>query len=243
MKHGFSLIELSIVLVILGLLTGGVLTGQNLIRAAELRSVSTQHQGYQTAAYSFRDRYFSLPGDLSNATDFWGASTVANGDADGQLEAATTDGGAGEMYGFWEQLALAGMIEGTYSGASGDGGAGLQDSVVGVNVPAGKIGTSGWSVMYLGTISSSSSFFDGSYANAFIFGTKVTASVTSAAAIRPEEAWNLDIKVDDGSPELGKVRAVKTLSAADATACSNTATSQYSLTNEDIECALVFSGL
>jgi prepilin-type N-terminal cleavage/methylation domain-containing protein len=50
MKQGFSLIELSIVLVILGLLTGGILTGQNLIRAAELRSITTQHQGYQTAA-------------------------------------------------------------------------------------------------------------------------------------------------------------------------------------------------
>lgn len=46
MRHGFSLVELSIVLVILGLLVGGVLTGQSLIRAAELRSVSTEFQKY-----------------------------------------------------------------------------------------------------------------------------------------------------------------------------------------------------
>jgi prepilin-type N-terminal cleavage/methylation domain-containing protein len=242
MKQGFSLIELSIVLVILGLLTGGILTGQNLIRAAELRSITTQHQGYQTAAYSFRDKYFSLPGDLKNASDFW--SDAVNGDGDGQLEAATTDGGDGEIYGFWEQLALAGMIEGTYSGASGSGGAGLQDSVVNVNVPAGKIGTSGWSVLYLGSVASShSDYFEGNYGNAFFFGNKVADGMTEAAAIKPDEAWNLDIKIDDGRPDLGKVRGVENLSAADATACSNTTTAEYSLTNTAIECAVVFGGL
>ncbi|MBY6117485.1 prepilin-type N-terminal cleavage/methylation domain-containing protein [Mameliella alba] len=72
-RSGFSLVELSIVLVILGLLIGGVLTGQNLIRAAELRSVMTEFKTYQTAVMTFRDKYFALPRDMTNATDFfWG---------------------------------------------------------------------------------------------------------------------------------------------------------------------------
>ena len=48
MKQGFSLVELSIVLVILGLLTGGILAGQNLIRAAELRAVTTQINNFSS---------------------------------------------------------------------------------------------------------------------------------------------------------------------------------------------------
>ncbi|MBX9726410.1 MAG: prepilin-type N-terminal cleavage/methylation domain-containing protein, partial [Rickettsiales bacterium] len=73
-KHvtAFSLVELSIVLVILGLLVGGVLSGQSLIRAAELRAVSTEYSRYVTSAQTFRDKYFALPGDMNNATRFWG---------------------------------------------------------------------------------------------------------------------------------------------------------------------------
>lgn len=79
MRHGFSLVELSIVLVILGLLTGGILAGQSLIRAAELRSVASEHQRYVTATKSFQDKYFSVPGDMKNATSFWGAADGGDG--------------------------------------------------------------------------------------------------------------------------------------------------------------------
>lgn len=80
--RGFSLVELSIVLVILGLLTGGILSGQSLIRAAELRSVVTDIQQIQTSIYSFRDRYMALPGDMKDATDFWGIAGGSNGNND-----------------------------------------------------------------------------------------------------------------------------------------------------------------
>jgi prepilin-type N-terminal cleavage/methylation domain-containing protein len=71
-QSAFSLVELSIVLVILGLLVGGVLMGQSLIRAAELRRVVTDYNKYTTAVQSFRDKYFALPGDMTNAQNFWG---------------------------------------------------------------------------------------------------------------------------------------------------------------------------
>jgi prepilin-type N-terminal cleavage/methylation domain-containing protein len=70
-KSAFSLVELSIVLVILGLLVGGVLAGQSLIRAAQLRAVTAQVGQYAAASKTFRDKYFALPGDLPNATSFW----------------------------------------------------------------------------------------------------------------------------------------------------------------------------
>lgn len=70
--RGFSLIELSIMLVILGLLVGAVTAGQSLIRASELRSVTTDIERYRAGIATFRDKYFGLPGDLLNATSFWG---------------------------------------------------------------------------------------------------------------------------------------------------------------------------
>jgi hypothetical protein len=70
--EGFSLVALSVVWVNLGLLTGGILTAQSLIRAAELRSITTDYNRFITASQTFRDKYFALPGDMRNATRFWG---------------------------------------------------------------------------------------------------------------------------------------------------------------------------
>jgi len=68
-RSAFTLVELSIVLVILGLLVGGTLTGQSLIHAAELRSVVKDYEKYKTAMHVFEDKYFALPGDMTNATE------------------------------------------------------------------------------------------------------------------------------------------------------------------------------
>lgn len=135
-QSGFSLVELSIVLVILGLLTGGILGGQSLIRAAELRSVATDVSKYRSASYAFRDKYFGLPGDFTRATSFWGNATTGtsggectapesdagtgtqtcNGDGNGLIGNASTVGQRNsESFRFWQHLANAGLIEGQYA--------------------------------------------------------------------------------------------------------------------------------
>lgn len=118
--RGFSLVELSIVLVILGLLTGGILTGQSLIRASELRSITTEYNRYIAAAQTFRDKYFALPGDMANATAFWGAAhatpatckttasssaLTCNGNADGFIQGVVAT--SNESFRFWQHLANA----------------------------------------------------------------------------------------------------------------------------------------
>jgi prepilin-type N-terminal cleavage/methylation domain-containing protein len=88
-SRAFSLVELSIVLVILGLLVGGVLSGQSLIHAAELRAVTTEYQKYMTAVRSFKDKYFASPGDMNNATSLWGVAAGTGNDNACKIFAST----------------------------------------------------------------------------------------------------------------------------------------------------------
>jgi len=118
--HAFTLVELSIVLVILGLLVGGVLAGQSLIHSAELRKTLTTIDNLKTAKHAFRDKYFALPGDMTNATQFWpDCVSVAplnecNGDGNGRI--GVTLGGSYEFARVYQQFSAAGLVEGSYDG-------------------------------------------------------------------------------------------------------------------------------
>ena len=245
--HGFSLVELSIVLVILGLLVGGVLSGQSLIRAAQLRTVSTQYNEWRSAMNTFRDKYFALPGDMTNATSFW--STTVNGDGDGYLPSCK--GGANPMpesFHFWEQLALAGLIEGSYPGTSVVSGNicnGL--SVPGTNVPASKINPgAGWTIVALNQQSNGEVDYTdlpSAQYNWFIYGLASSGNgFTSGLFLKPEDVWNIDTKMDDGLPGTGIVRAGNS-SASGAAGCQSTAlsaTSVYNLSVTTLSCDIVF---
>jgi len=74
-KNGFTLIELSIVLVIIGLIVGGVLAGRELIQQAKMRKVVSEINGLTTAINVFRTKYNCIPGDCPTATTFWGAAS------------------------------------------------------------------------------------------------------------------------------------------------------------------------
>lgn len=261
-KYGFSLVELSIVLVILGLLVGGVLSGQSLIRAAELRAATSEYSRYYSATQSFRDKYFAIPGDMNNATRFWGnlggtgcvnnaaTAAVATGTCDGNGDGnvgipAAAASQTGEEFQFWRQLALAGLIEGSYSGVAGS--AGDEDSLLGTNVPKSKMSNGGWSAWGNQTSFGDAQTYTANYGNMFEFGAKVSVSRTFGPLLRPEEAWNIDTKLDDGKPGTGQViaREVGNFSGAAATKCttSNSNTDYaglYNLSNSSVGCALYF---
>lgn len=108
-QTGFTLIEIAIVLVIIGLLLGGVLKGQELITGARVRNLIQQQDGVKAAYFGFLDRYRALPGDFSGAKA--AISGVTNdGDGDGKIEAAGS-----ENILVWHHLAKSGFINGSYT--------------------------------------------------------------------------------------------------------------------------------
>jgi len=136
-ERGFTLVELSIVLVIIGLLIGAVLKGQELIDSARLKSQMTQLQSYKTATSIFRDRYQALPGDMTDAVAKIGTTvsgvavvnatgnTANNGELDGT-------GISSETAQYWLQLLGAGLITGV-----GTTGTTIENGGI---VPDGKVG-------------------------------------------------------------------------------------------------------
>lgn len=252
-QSGFSLVELSIVLVILGLLTGGILAGQSLIRAAELRSVNTEYSRYVTAVGTFREKYFALPGDMTNATKFWGAATcpgtsaqgsnilTCDGNGDGRVWTNNvTSPSLNEVFRFWQHLSNAGLIEGNYNGVTGDAGGyfhgGSPD-----NMPRSKISNAVWAAGSEDnrTGASNSSFFAYDLHLRFLLGGYVANSWPYLYVMKPEESWNIDVKMDDGRPGYGSV-----LGTAGGN-CTNAANNlvynaDYMLTETGKNCSLTF---
>ena len=118
--RGFTLIEIAIVLVIIGLLLGGVLKGQELIASARVRNLISQQEGIKAAFFGFQDRFRALPGDYTAATtNITGAG--GNGNGNGQIESAAIPVGgskAQEDILAWDLLSHAGFINGSYTFAT-----------------------------------------------------------------------------------------------------------------------------
>ena len=141
-QSGFTLIEIAIVLVIIGLLLGGVLKGQELINSAKIKNVANDINGISAAVYAYQDRYKTFPGDDNGAAARWGVG-VPDGNKDGvvggvgaavgNFNAATAD--ASETIYFWRHLRLAGFVGGDTS--NGEQPQNALGGIVGVQTGSG----------------------------------------------------------------------------------------------------------
>ncbi len=211
-EDGFTLVELSIVLVIIGLIIGGILAGQDMIRAAEVRATISQVEKYNTAVNTFRDKYRYIPGDINStkAAEFGmtvrDATVVGQGDGNTRLEGCSA---GATVYGcetalFWRDLAqvnLVGEDMNYATNALGGGGAVDADTLFQF-VPEAKLGRG-----------NSFTVFSDSGINYYQL-TGMTAISAAGVysltnALTPLESNNIDAKIDDGRPVTGVVRAMQ----------------------------------
>lgn len=141
--NGFTLIELSVVLVIIGLLVGGVLVGRDMIEAAKWRKIHASVTEVATMANTFRLKYGQRPGDFKKASTFWGtpcnvaANKPCSGDGDGIVEAQVGVPASDSEYAmFWRHLYLSGLYPTVMTGNSYTGAVPL----AGDNVPETSFG-------------------------------------------------------------------------------------------------------
>jgi prepilin-type N-terminal cleavage/methylation domain-containing protein len=178
--RGFTLIEIAIVLVIIGLLLGGVLKGQELITGARVRNLISQQDGIKAAFFGFQDRYRALPGDYAAAsTNISGVTVVGNGN--GRIENPNT-GGTHEEILAWNHMTAAGFLNGSYTMVSG------------VTAPAaGNNPVNPYSV-YLTIV----------YDNAYGTGTPPSKhNLKTGSQVPVEIIAEVDRKIDDGQPYTG----------------------------------------
>lgn len=107
-QSGFTLVEIAIVLVIIGLLLGGVLKGQSLIDSAKVKNIIQQSNSLSAAVNAYQDKFHALPGDDALGTTHAPGAT-GNGNGDGQIS---------EYLLAPQHLALAGFITGSFNGTS-----------------------------------------------------------------------------------------------------------------------------
>lgn len=252
-QKGFTLVELAIVLMIIGLLIGGILKGQELIQNARVTSLIRQVKNFEAATYAFKDSYGTLPGDLVSPStrlpNCSAAPCTTTGNANGIIEpapAATSlgiGGGAnsaqsmqtlaetGERVNYWVHLAKANLI----SGINPDMALG-QPIVWGNQVPESPFAGSGYIVG--GTISMTSAIYEPTMRGNMMF---LVAKASSTPPFSTRIAAQVDRKMDDGLPFTGDIAIpINGASAASTCVATQTRTSVYNEGADSGGCALVF---
>lgn len=192
-QSGFTLIELAIVLVIIGLLLGGVLRGQELINSARVKNLTRDFQNIQVFTYGYQDRFHALPGDDAAAIAHVAATT--NGNGNGQIGGAWDSANpADESYLYWQAVRLAGFAPGPTALADAQfqprntngGRLGIQSVGAGFNKITGMTG----------------------------------AFAICSTGILGRDAVQIDISLDDGETSTGTIRSI---AQADSGAAETTA--------------------
>lgn len=257
-SNGFTLIEMSIVLVIIGLITGAIFAGSSLIELSKVQSVATDFRKIQTSLNIYQDKYGYLPGDHPNAYSYFdntGGSSICgqnnntnsgcNGNGDGKFSRGT--GMANEYLRSWVHLNLSNILPNSLTGAL-SGGA----FVPGDNVYESRIKSAGFNLILGSGVSGGSVAFGRGPGNAIQFGRTAGTSLR-APVLTPAQARSIDSKIDDGTSSSGKLMGLRTGGGSFNAlgSCSDNpalffdyqgayASADYLLSNTNKSCYLIF---
>lgn len=195
-QSGFTLVEIAIVLVVIGLLLGGILKGQQLINSARVRNMADQNSGVQAAYFGFIDRFRQIPGDMlpadactaigSLVDPNCGGTPTIGGDRNGRVDQWEEAGAV------WAHLSAAGFLNGTFAGNTTDA-ATYNSGVLSGDVP----GNAFQQPIML------------AYTNDYEAGTgapTVRLSFAFGSGVQPALYRELDVKLDDGQAATGVMR-------------------------------------
>jgi prepilin-type N-terminal cleavage/methylation domain-containing protein len=242
-KSGFTLVELAIVIVIIGLLVGGVLQGQELIRQARISSFAVTMQQYKASIQLFKSKYNGYPGDMNNATLFFGATSptganIVNGNASGIIENNQ------EAYQAWVHLALGKFIKQGASFTGAQGAVSVSHTIPNVNVPSflDKGGITFYNATIINPTACDANWYCLNYGNVFFFGLPEKDFYTYLPIFTPAEASQIDTKIDDGKPASGNFIAWKMGGDINPN-CATTAveaTALYNISSSAILCSGIY---
>jgi hypothetical protein len=252
--------------VIIGLVGGGIVIAQSMSRAPQVQSVLSEVDKYTKVVKLFQEKYQYLPGDMPTATSCWATDPggcpdpvtglpatpytptphveTCNGNGDGRIgQVSISPVSDYEEFRAWQQLADSGLIEGQYSGIAGTATA--EQALIGINVPASRVGGAGLSLEYILKPNEGAPWlgvaywWPGTYGHIIDFGA-ASISDTYNPALTPGEVLLTDTKVDDGLPAAGKVMTQRVEALPNCTTSDDPAVSRYNTAYSDIACSLIF---
>lgn len=243
-QKAFTLVELAIVIVIIGLLVGGVLQGQELIKQAKVRTMVKSIESYKAATYAFKAKYNDLPGDSLRHSTFLPGAGIYEGNGNGVIETNS------EILEYWKALGAAKLIKGTYTGHPN----GVPTTSTAIN--AQRVPVDSASNSYV--IRCGSGLFGSGYGGPFgrqgcffyvsKIGTGLSTNNLGWAIMSAEDAMAVDFKFDDGVASSGQILGTRQSIVSSPVGC-NTTMDPYGLTpamsdyniNDTIGCILLFS--
>lgn len=238
-RNAFTLVEMSLVLVIVGLLVGAIFAGGALVQQSKLQTIISDYSKYTNAYAQFNRQYGGMPGDLLDATNYWGYdascpdfnSAGTPGTCNGNNNA--TYDTMSEQLRAWQQLQLAKLIT---TNLTGTGGA----FTIGTNSPGSRITGAGW--MFTTNNTSDVNWYSASLNNLLVFGAMGSGNPYSGI-LTPSDAYFIDRKIDDGLPATGRIESLKPGYAPTANCATSSvdASARYNDTYTGTACSLIMS--